>query len=211
MRVYKFPFDLQTCNITFRSNMYNYTGGEKVGFKVTILLAVTIMQLILNEILPSSSEKIPLIVVYCIGIFTLMMLSLLETLFVIHLNGKDSELQDNKTAQDQCLAMKKYGESSDDASAFKTASAAKEATSIQQMDGPLALEKFSDELREMKKMITLLNSDKREDKRDYWTKLTGRINKIFGICYVISVVFLATILWLREDDYLCEPNHLQVS
>ncbi|MED6237487.1 hypothetical protein ATANTOWER_026022 [Ataeniobius toweri] len=110
--------------------------------------------------------------------------------------------------------MKKYGESSDDASAFKTASAAKEATSIQQMDGPLALEKFSDELREMKKMIALLNSDKREDKSDYWIKLTGRINKIFGICYVISVVvFLATIfsVWLREDDYLCETNHLQVS
>lgn len=35
--------------------------GEKLGFKVTVLLAVTVMQLILNEILPSSSERIPLI------------------------------------------------------------------------------------------------------------------------------------------------------
>ena len=37
------------------------SGGEKLGFKVTVLLAVTVMQLILNEILPSSSDRTPLI------------------------------------------------------------------------------------------------------------------------------------------------------
>ncbi|XP_037546864.1 alpha-N-acetylgalactosaminide alpha-2,6-sialyltransferase 1-like [Nematolebias whitei] len=36
-------------------------GGDKIGFKVTVLLAVTVMQLILNEILPVSSDSIPLI------------------------------------------------------------------------------------------------------------------------------------------------------
>lgn len=36
-------------------------GGEKLSFKVTVLLAVTVLQLILNEILPSSSNRIPLI------------------------------------------------------------------------------------------------------------------------------------------------------
>lgn len=35
--------------------------GEKLSFKVTVLLAVTVMQLLLNEILPSSSDQIPLI------------------------------------------------------------------------------------------------------------------------------------------------------
>ncbi|XP_041830761.1 5-hydroxytryptamine receptor 3E-like [Melanotaenia boesemani] len=70
-------------------------GGEKLSFKVTVLLAVTVMQLILYEILPSSSDKIPLIAVYCIGIFALMMLSLLETILVMHLMEKDS--QDNES------------------------------------------------------------------------------------------------------------------
>lgn len=37
------------------------SGGEKLSFKVTVLLAVTVMQLILNEILPSTSNRIPLI------------------------------------------------------------------------------------------------------------------------------------------------------
>ncbi|XP_027886115.1 5-hydroxytryptamine receptor 3A-like [Xiphophorus couchianus] len=71
-------------------------GGEKISFKVTVLLAVTVMQLILNDILPSSSDKIPLIVVYCIGIFTLMFLSLLETILMMYLMDIESESQENE-------------------------------------------------------------------------------------------------------------------
>lgn len=37
------------------------SGGEKLSFKVTVLLAITVLQLILNEILPASSNRIPLI------------------------------------------------------------------------------------------------------------------------------------------------------
>lgn len=36
-------------------------GGEKLSFKVTVLLAITVLQLILNEILPASSDRVPLI------------------------------------------------------------------------------------------------------------------------------------------------------
>lgn len=43
------------------SFLISENGGEKLSFKVTVLLAVTVMQLILNEILPSSTSKIPLI------------------------------------------------------------------------------------------------------------------------------------------------------
>ncbi|XP_015237562.1 PREDICTED: 5-hydroxytryptamine receptor 3A-like [Cyprinodon variegatus] len=179
------------------------TGGEKVGFKITILLAVTVMQLILNDLLPSSSEMIPIIVVYCIGIFTMMMLSLLETLFVMYLIEKDSSLQEEKAVQDKIPAMKKYNPSSSDVTAFRRPSAAKEDTGIIQMEGQLALDKLTDELREMKKMITLLNSDRCEEKSGYWTKLAGRINKIFGVCYVIcTAAFLATIFlnWTSEEE-----------
>lgn len=47
--------------LDFASFLISDSGGEKLGFKVTVLLAVTVMQLILNEILPSSSERIPLV------------------------------------------------------------------------------------------------------------------------------------------------------
>ncbi|XP_073345289.1 5-hydroxytryptamine receptor 3A-like [Pagrus major] len=77
-------------------------GGEKLSFKVTVLLAVTVMQLILNEILPSSSDKIPLIAIYIIGIFGLMMLSLLETILVMYLLEKDSK--ENEPNRGQSLS-----------------------------------------------------------------------------------------------------------
>ncbi|KAM9831205.1 LOW QUALITY PROTEIN: 5-hydroxytryptamine receptor 3A-like [Neosynchiropus ocellatus] len=73
------------------------SGGEKLSFKVTVLLAVTVLQLILNEILPASSNRIPLIAVYCIGIFGFMMLSLLETILVMYLIQKDSKVDPSLT------------------------------------------------------------------------------------------------------------------
>ncbi|XP_008435193.1 5-hydroxytryptamine receptor 3A-like isoform X2 [Poecilia reticulata] len=200
------PILYLTC-LDLRSFLMSDTGGEKVGFKITVLLAVTVMQLILNDILPSSSDSIPLIMKYCFGIFTMMMLSLMETIFVMYLIEKDSASEDDEIAHDPSLeAMKKYGASLNDKSDFKRGSAAKEDTSIRHTEGPLTLEMFSDELKEMKKMITLLNTDKQEEKRGYWTKLAERINKIFAICYVTSIiVFLAIIfsMWTAAEDVIC--------
>uniref|UniRef100_A0A671XBY8 Si:dkey-49c17.4 n=2 Tax=Sparus aurata TaxID=8175 RepID=A0A671XBY8_SPAAU len=68
--------------------------GEKLGFKVTVLLAISVLLLILNEILPSMSNKTPLIATYCIVIFALMLLSLLETILVTYLMEKSSPYQE---------------------------------------------------------------------------------------------------------------------
>ncbi|XP_068439865.1 5-hydroxytryptamine receptor 3A-like [Clinocottus analis] len=68
--------------------------GEKLSFKVTVLLAISVLLLILNDILPSMSNKIPLIATYCIVIFALMLLSLLETILVTYLMEKDSASQE---------------------------------------------------------------------------------------------------------------------
>ncbi|KAJ3608087.1 hypothetical protein NHX12_025137 [Muraenolepis orangiensis] len=65
--------------------------GDKLGFKVTVLLAISVLLLILNDILPSMSNRTPLIATYCIVIFALMLLSLLETVLVTYLMEKDSE------------------------------------------------------------------------------------------------------------------------
>ncbi|XP_016523261.1 5-hydroxytryptamine receptor 3A-like, partial [Poecilia formosa] len=81
--------------LDFFSLLLPHGGGEKIGFKTTVLLAVTVLQLILIEILPFTSSKIPLIVVYILGIFGLMLLSLLETIVVNYLIEMDSASQDD--------------------------------------------------------------------------------------------------------------------
>ncbi|XP_029312562.1 5-hydroxytryptamine receptor 3A-like [Cottoperca gobio] len=138
------------------------SGGEKLSFKVTVLLAITVMQLILNEILPSSSERSPLIVVYCIGIFSLMLLSLLETILVMHLMEKDSASQDS-----ECREEKKWIACICDSSADETSTELLKGSSSRLTKESHA----SDELKEVVKMLAvLLNSRKEKGKPGYWTR-----------------------------------------
>ncbi|XP_038592496.1 5-hydroxytryptamine receptor 3A-like [Micropterus salmoides] len=168
-------------------------GGEKLSFKVTVLLAVTVLQLILNDILPASSNKIPLIATYCIGSFGLMMLSLLETILVMNLMEKDSVSQDNEADRDQSLSedggdkhgkvhfrncfrdKKKLTACVCDMSTGETPSellsVAKEVSNSKLTES-YSLEKVSDDLREVKKTLTvLLNSRIEEAKPGYWTRV----------------------------------------
>ncbi|XP_018521246.1 5-hydroxytryptamine receptor 3C isoform X2 [Lates calcarifer] len=180
------------------SFLISHSGGEKLSFKVTVLLAVTVMQLILNEILPASSNRIPLIAIYCIGIFALMLVSLLETIFVMYLMKKD-----NETDRDQALNVRKHA-----CCAFCCAaetpsqvlSVAEEHNSGQLTVVSHYLEKDSDELRQMEKTQTLISSNSsttsrnEEEKPGYWTRMAKKINKVFFIFYVTVVsVFLFSV------------------
>ncbi|XP_029954732.1 5-hydroxytryptamine receptor 3A-like, partial [Salarias fasciatus] len=193
-------------------------GGEKLSFKVTVLLAVTVLQLILNEILPSSSNRIPLIAVYCIGIFALMMLSLLETILVMYLMEKDSISSDSKTERDQNVREDgSYQNNTNshychkdphkwiqDARIYEASSGEtpsellpedKEGNGNRLTAQYLGLEKLSDELKEMRKtLILLLKSKKEEEKLGYWTGVAKKVNRVFLILYLTVVsVFLVVI------------------
>uniref|UniRef100_A0A8C4IVG7 5-hydroxytryptamine receptor 3A n=1 Tax=Dicentrarchus labrax TaxID=13489 RepID=A0A8C4IVG7_DICLA len=188
-------------------------GGEKLSFKITVLLAVTVMQLILNDILPSSSDRVPLIALYCTGIFGLMMLSLVETIVVMNLRGRDSASQDNEADKDQSLSEDcgdKRGKVSFqncfrdicDVSPGETPSEplpmAKEGSSIQLMEESQDSEKL------LKTLVVLLSSRKEEEKPGYWTRKTKTINKVFFIFYVIAATLFLVFMffsWNSEDQY----------
>ncbi|XP_041672081.1 5-hydroxytryptamine receptor 3A-like [Cheilinus undulatus] len=185
------------------------SGGEKLSFKVTVLLAVTVMQLLLNEILPSSSDRIPLIAIYCVGVFGLMMLSLLETILVMYLMEKVSASQEGRSGKDQSLSedcedkpckgkfhyclrdvklkscVPACGMSSGQTSS-ELLQVAKEASSSQ-----LKEESYEFEKEVLKSLALLLGSMKEEEKPSYWSRMTKTINKVFFIFYIITAsVFL---------------------
>ncbi|KAM6899094.1 uncharacterized protein PEZ65_020976 [Lycodopsis pacificus] len=194
------------------------TGGEKLSFKVTVLLAVTVMQLILNEILPSSSDRIPLVVIFCIGIFGLMMLSLLETIVVMRLLEKDSASQANKADEDQslsedcgdevgkancCTELKNRTPSVCNVSVDETPSEqlSKEDNSSQPTEEFNALEKISGELKEMEKTLTqVLHSTKEEGKPGYWTRVAKIVNIVFFFFYVTAVSVLLSVLFILWNE-----------
>ncbi|XP_041819281.1 5-hydroxytryptamine receptor 3A-like [Chelmon rostratus] len=181
-------------------------GGEKLSFKVTVLLAVTVMQLILNEILPSSSDKIPLIAIYCIGIFGLMMLSLLETILVMHLMEKDSRDNAAERESEGCNKKDKADRKDDekkwtscicDVSADETPAELLKGSSSQLTEESHSSEKLSDELRDVLKTLTLvLNNRKDEGKPGYWTRKAKTINKCFFIFYIIAASLFLLCMFL---------------
>ncbi|XP_039680640.1 5-hydroxytryptamine receptor 3A-like isoform X2 [Perca fluviatilis] len=68
----------------------NEARGEKLSFKVTVLLSISVLLLILKDMLPSTEDRLPMIARYCATIFALVGLSVLETMlvsFLIDLNG----------------------------------------------------------------------------------------------------------------------------
>ncbi|KAK5887254.1 hypothetical protein CesoFtcFv8_015875 [Champsocephalus esox] len=189
------------------------SGGEKLGFEVTLLLAVTVMQLILNDILPCSSDKIPLIAVYCIGIFGLMMVSLLETILVMYLIEKDSASKERKADTNRSLSEDCADEQDGDVKKWthtyvcnvsdQPPSVAKEDKRSQLMEESNSLENHPDELSEAVKGPALLLSRKEGRKPDYWTRVAKKLDIIFFSVYVtVSALFLVVLfsVWTNAED-----------
>ncbi|MEQ2230161.1 hypothetical protein ILYODFUR_026410 [Ilyodon furcidens] len=63
--------------------------GEKFGFKVTVLLSISVLLLILKDILPSTEVDLPIIANLCAAVFTLVWLSVLESILVSFLFNVD--------------------------------------------------------------------------------------------------------------------------
>ncbi|XP_041819282.1 5-hydroxytryptamine receptor 3A-like [Chelmon rostratus] len=209
-------------SLDLASFLISDSGGEKLSFKVTVLLAVTVMQLILNEILPASSDRIPLIALYCVGIFGLMLMSLLETIVVMYLIRKDSEAQDNEEDKDQSQSEDcgvKPGIVSShncfrdvnklihcpcpcDVSPGETSSellpVTREGSSGQLTEESCNPEKLPGEMTGAVKTPAA----KKGRKPGYWTRVAQTINKVFFFVYIAGAgLFLGSLFlsWDRTD------------
>ncbi|KAF3853809.1 hypothetical protein F7725_014497 [Dissostichus mawsoni] len=197
-----------TSNHSFEAMLASFlmsdSGGEKVSFQVTVLLAVTVMQLILNDILPSSSDRIPLMAVFCIGMFGLIMVSLLETILVMYLIEKDSASEENNA--DKGLSkdcgdkqgnydgdVKKWSHCACVCNVSELLSVAKEDKRSQLMEESNSLEKLPDELSEAMKTLSLLLSRKEERKPDYWTRVARKLDNVcFNLTFCIAAIRMFT-------------------
>ena len=64
-----------------------------------------------------------------------------------------------------------------------------------------ALEKLSDELREMEKTLSLLLSNrKEEEKPGYWTRVAKGVNRVFFIFYLSVVSLFLIIIFTKWND-----------
>ncbi|KAF7204083.1 transcript variant X2 [Nothobranchius furzeri] len=186
--------------------------GEKLSFKVTVMLAISVLLLILNEILPSTSNKTPLIATYCIVIFGLMLLSLLETILVTYLMDKDSEVMlprkddvkdkqmnvkteiCNMDAEKQtcCSCLCRVSESEKQQELLPVAEEV--ISSIQSGEAHVLLS-ILDELKKLQETVYLHLGCREENmKFVHWAK---RINRVFFFFYIITVFLFLSFIFME--------------
>ncbi|CAJ1052631.1 -hydroxytryptamine receptor 3A-like [Xyrichtys novacula] len=196
------PVMLFLC-LDLASFMISESGGEKLSFKVTVLLAVTVMQLILNEILPSSSDKIPVIVVFCIGIFGLMMLSLLETILVMHLMEKDSVSKESGADKDQNQSERCGEKQGVQRLLCCSGSAGETPSQLLPLARQVSSGQLTGESHDSEKEVMTGSSRKEDGPIGYWTRMAKAINKVFFIFYLTTVcLFVVSMFysWIKEEE-----------
>ncbi|KAK7912709.1 hypothetical protein WMY93_012920 [Mugilogobius chulae] len=156
-------------SLDLASFLISHGGGEKLTFKVTVLLAVTVLQLILNEILPSSSDQIPLIATYCIGFFALMLVSLLETIVVMYLMKKDDHPVPHRAEEEEesagCVT-----EDTREQGVFRQMFHRDQSSKVS--DEAASLEKILDELKHVEQSLVHLSGH--HDKPGEWTRFARK-------------------------------------
>ncbi|KAJ8002197.1 hypothetical protein DPEC_G00177320 [Dallia pectoralis] len=183
--------------------------GEKLGFKVTVLLAISVLLLILNDILPSMSNRTPLIATYCIVIFAFLLLSLFETIIVTHLIERDSEHQEGDLNHPTSHTHDPEEDTRCGCSVFTVAdketpsepTPAEEevigAVRTQGESGLLLL--ILDDLRAVERTLALLANSRSKSETGYWITLARRINTVYFTIYLTSVILFMTFIckeWL---------------
>ncbi|XP_050980506.1 5-hydroxytryptamine receptor 3A-like [Labeo rohita] len=176
--------------------------GEKLCFKVTVLLGISVLLLILNDILPSKSHRCPLIAVYVVVIFSFMLLSLLETILVVYLININSE-QDAKEVQrpdDHNSDTDNRKTDSNDCICYSGVEAPldslmlKEIYSKESMNDVQLLQLILEELQTIKQTL-VPDTLKAKTDQIYWLGLAKCINRVFFAVYLISVsLFLVFIV-----------------
>ncbi|XP_069808353.1 5-hydroxytryptamine receptor 3A-like isoform X2 [Dendropsophus ebraccatus] len=71
--------------------------NEKISFKITVLLGISVLTIILNDLLPASSGTPPVIVIFVIGTMTLIAAGTVELILIMYIGGKILK-PDTKTA-----------------------------------------------------------------------------------------------------------------
>ncbi|KAL1006207.1 hypothetical protein UPYG_G00069250 [Umbra pygmaea] len=182
--------------------------GEKLGFKVTVLLAISVLLLILNDILPSTSNRTPLIATYCLGVFTFLLLSLLESVVVLYLIEKDSvhQQKDHDTTPDQnCDAEEKrcgrsvYTVAETNAPSEPLPVADKVIGGVRTQGESHLLLLLLEDLRAIHQTLGLFANSSNAWTPGYWTKVAQRINAVYFTFYLISVILFISLMckeWL---------------
>ncbi|KAL6476291.1 hypothetical protein MHYP_G00147900 [Metynnis hypsauchen] len=163
-------------------------GGEKISFKVTLLLAISVLLLILHDMLPSTSDTLPLIGVYCSVIFTFTAVSLLETILVTFLKTRNAQATPKPSGETMTVpALQNTGEQAPQSCSDISTSNHGELCSI-------TVQQIITELQKAHQCLPATETFKQR-KTSRWTKIAHVIDKTFFVIYVHGVMLFLQQIW----------------
>ncbi|XP_064170359.1 5-hydroxytryptamine receptor 3A-like isoform X2 [Anguilla rostrata] len=167
------------------------TGGEKLGFKVTVLLAISVLLLILNDILPATAGRTPLIANYCIVTFACLLLSLLEAILVKHLIERDATAEDPPEGS-HCKPEAENGNECSACSCMEDAAVVcergrgsgglRDSVSDAQL-----LQLASRKLQVLRRSCLTRMAGRGQPRLPYWEGVARRINTVYFCLYLLAV------------------------
>nr|XP_055035749.1 5-hydroxytryptamine receptor 3C [Misgurnus anguillicaudatus] len=158
-------------------------GGEKLGFKVTLLLAISVLLLILNDTLPSTANEVPLIGVFCSVIFSLIGISILESILVDFLMARGDQI---------------HSEALEDSTSTVTDSNTLPETAKDRSDERLTT---LERLRQILKFRTAANPKGGAKTSGCWHRAAMIINTTFIIIYILAIIVFLSVVgkaWFTE-------------
>ncbi|KAK9978253.1 hypothetical protein ABG768_020012 [Culter alburnus] len=154
------------------------SGADKLSFKVTLLLSISVMLLILNDTLPSTAENIPLIGIYCSVIFCLIGISIMETILVNFLMAKGAK----RSAVDTTAAVTGQDDSVRDLKC--------PPDSVRDQN-----EEQCCTLNHLKQIITEVRAATQRKKTSLsWTRVARIIDVTFLVLYIITIIVFLSVL-----------------
>ncbi|XP_053300367.1 5-hydroxytryptamine receptor 3A isoform X3 [Pleuronectes platessa] len=159
--------------------------GEKLSFKVTLLLSISVLLLLLQDMLPSTEAKLPLMASFCVSVFTLVGLSILEAMLMDFLLGLDGCSGNNaqNAVNNQEVEIQLEGNS------HKDPSAAEERGHLGPVMKPSEVELLMLILEEVKVARMETGRHVKDDRKPgRYTRLAQIIDSVYFVLYFLCVV-----------------------
>nr|XP_028576945.1 5-hydroxytryptamine receptor 3A-like [Podarcis muralis] len=182
--------------------------GEKIAFKMTLILQISFLSMILNDMLPATSDNPPVIAAFFTGMFVFLVLGILENAFVLYLREKRPKLPSFKGNKLMNRILSKKKEECESPATHLGKRGPKEnqpadgfplPAKDSEDDSLVFLKHLNMELQQIKKHLSL--EERQDDPESVaWDKTMVLVEK--GLYYtrlILSVIFLAVIIiqWTR--------------
>lgn len=164
--------------------------GEKLSFKITVLLSISVLLLILQDLLPSTEDNLPYIAICFVAVFALVGISVLESMLVLFVMDMEAccsskfskpvevEIQlDDHESEDKVQVEQKKGAS--------------------QTDGPGGRQLLKQILREVKVVRQMAANQAQKPSH---CSLAVLIDSVFFVFYLLTIIVLLIFMYM---NWLC--------